>query len=142
MIITPPRRDEALIDSTGRPTLRFAKYLESLSSTIEIVTSETLEIVSPASELSIEKALISKLSERLDDIDATNDSDILNSRVAAISAKVNRLIEELIEAVKGLDTTLIDKQSLLATEAVAQELLVLNARFEETFPTGIEGRDV
>ena len=31
--ILPPRRDEALVDASGRPTLRFALYLESLADT-------------------------------------------------------------------------------------------------------------
>ena len=142
MTATAPRRDEALVDGNGRATLRFSKYLESISSTITVITTETTEIISPASELSIEKAQISKLEERLDDIDATNDSDVLNSRVAAISAKVNRLIEELIEAVKGLDTTLIDNKIFISQKATIEQLKLLNARYEEATETGIEMRDV
>ena len=145
--ITPPRRDESLIDVEGRPTLRFIEYLELLSSTVSIITNETVNVISTAPEVSSQSSLISRLDERLNDLESINDGDINNVRITALSAKVNRLIDELTDFIKGdLSTAInliasIDSKLLREQGATTSELELLNARFEEAFDTGLDGRD-
>jgi len=140
--IFPPRRDEPLFDQRGVATLRFAEYLENMASAVS-ATSIEIESSTPVSpEVGVLNGSLKALKDRVDDFEASNDSDILNSKITAISAKVTRLIEDLIEAVNNLNTAESDNKALVAQQATIAELQLLNARFEETFETDIEASDV
>lgn len=139
--LIPPRRDEQLtID--GIPTLRFSEYLEGLSGSVNTVVTEVSFTDSFATELSIQNALISRLSVRIDDLEVSDDTDILNSRIANVSAKVTRLIEELLIEVKKLRDVELENKVLCVQEGIRTEMELLNARFEETFETDIDGDDL
>lgn len=49
MIITPPRRDEPLFDKFGRATLRFARYMESVSTVTSADRPSGSELIVPLS---------------------------------------------------------------------------------------------
>lgn len=139
--LIPPRRDEFL-SVDGVPTLRFSEYLEGLAGSVNSVVTEVSLSDSFATELSIQNALISRLSARIDDLEASDDTDILNSRIASVSAKVTRLIEELLIEVKKLRDVELENKVLCVQEGIRTEMELLNARFEETFETDINGDDL
>lgn len=139
--LIPPRRDEFL-SVDGVPTLRFSEYLEGLAGSVNTVVTEVSFTDSFATELSIQNALISRLSARVDDLEASDDTDILNSRIASVSAKVTRLIEELLIEVKKLRDVELENKFLCVQEGIRTEMELLNARFEETFETDINGDDL
>ena len=139
--LIPPRRDEFL-SVDGVPTLRFSEYLEGLAGSVNTVVNEVTITDSFASELSVQNALISRLSARIDDLEASDDTDILNSRIANVSAKVTRLIEELLVEVKKLRDVELENKFLCVQEGIRTEMELLNARFEETFETDIDGDDL
>lgn len=140
--LVPPRRDESLT-ANGIPTLRFSEYLEGLARDVNSVTNEVdVSIITSVSEISIQGALIARLSRRIDDLEASNDTEIFNSRIAQISATVTRLIEELIEAVNNLSTVDIDNRALNNQEQTIKELRLLNIRVEEAFDTDLTEDDI
>lgn len=139
--LIPPRRDESL-SVDGIPTLRFSEYLEGLAGTVNTVVNETTIANSFSSELGIQTSLIARLSARIDDLEASDDTDILNSRIANVSSKVTRLIEELLIEVKKLRDVELENKFLCVQEAIRMEMEVLNAKFEEAFETDIDGDDL
>jgi len=86
---------------------------------------------------------IFRLEKRIDDLEGSNDNEVLNSKIAKLNAKVNKLISELIDAVKAnapdreLETKMLCIQKELVTE-----LKLLNARSEDAWETDIERNDV
>lgn len=139
--LIPPRRDEFLTVD-GIPSLRFSEYLEGLALTVNTVVTEVTLSDSFGSEGSIQAALISRLTSRVDDLEASNDIDVLNSRIAQVNAKVTRLIEELITEVKKLRDVELENKALCVQQAIRKEIELLNARVEEAFETHIDGDDL
>ncbi len=139
--LIPPRRDEFLTDN-GVPTLRFSEYLEGLAGSVNTIVTEVELSDSFSSEASIHAALISRLTSRVDDLEASNDIDVLNSRIAQVNAKVTRLIEELITEVKKLRDVELENKALCVQQAIRDEIELLNARVEEAFETNIDGDDL
>ena len=139
--VVPPLRDETLIDADGRPTLRFSEYLENVAIDVNTVTSEDIQIVSSAAELSIQNALITRLADRLEDLENTKDNEVFNSRIAAINARVTQLIDDLIDEIKKLGNTDLANKSLALQEKTFAELELLNTRAEEAWYTGINMED-
>lgn len=139
--LIPPRRDESLTDD-GVPTIRFAEYLERLARDVNNVVNESGELSSLSADLSRQNGLISRLSSRVDDLEIADDTDILNSRIANVNAKVTRLIEELLEEVKKLRDVELENKALSVQTQIREEMELLNARFEETFETDIDKDDL
>lgn len=139
--LIPPRRDEFLTVD-GVPSLRFSEYLEGLALSVNTVVTEVTLSDSFASEVSIQNALIARLTSRVNDLEASNDIDVLNSRIAQVNAKVTRLIEELITEVKKLRDVELENKALSVQQAIRKELELLNARSEEAFETHIDGDDL
>ena len=140
--LIPPRRDESLTQD-GVPTIRFSEYLEGLARDINNVVSESDESSSLVAQVSKQNALISRLSSRIDDLEAADDTDILNSRIANINSQVTRLIEELLIAVKASAPDLEqESEKVLLLQHLLHETKLLNARIEEAFETKLDGDDV
>ena len=139
--LIPPRRDESLT-ANGIPTIRFSEYLEGLARDVNTVTTEVELSDSFSSEVSVQAALISRLTSRVDDLEASNDIDVLNSRIAQVNAKVTRLIEELITEVKKLRDVELENKALSVQQAIRDEIELLNARVEEAFETNIDSDDL
>lgn len=140
--LIPPRRDEFLTQN-GIPTIRFAEYLEGLARDVNDVVNESGESSSLSSEISNQNALIARLSSRIDDLEAADDTDILNSRIANINSQVTRLIEELLIAVKATAPDLEqESEKVLLLQHLLHETKLLNARIEEAFETRLDGDDV
>lgn len=139
--LVPPRRDEALT-ADGIPSLRFSEYLEGLARNVNSVTTEVDVSTASFSDISLQGALIARLSRRIDDLEASDDTEVFNSRIAQISAKVTRLIEELIEAVNNLSTVEIDNIAVANQEQTIKQLKLLNIRVEEAFVTKLTEEDI
>lgn len=139
--LIPPRRDESLTQD-GVPTIRFSEYLEGLARDVNNVVNESGESSSLSADISKQNALIARLSERVNDLETADDTDILNSRIANVSAKVTRLIEELLEEVKKLRDVELENKVLCVQTQIREEMELLNARFEETFETDIDKDDL
>ena len=140
--LVPPRRDLPIVEADGRPTLRFAQYLERVGRDITSTTIEETQIISNASEIAQQGALIKGLRDRIDDLESTNDQDILNSKIAWLAANMNTLINDLIEAVNALNSQAIDQESLEKQEQSLAQLRLLNERVQEAFETSIEIEDI
>lgn len=140
--LIPPRRDESLTQD-GVPTLRFSEYLEGLARDVNNVVIESSESSLLVVEVSNQNALIFRLSSRIDDLEAADDTDILNSRIANINSQVTRLIEELLIAVKASAPDLEqESEKVLLLQHLLHETKLLNARIEEAFETKLDGDDV
>ncbi len=139
--IIPPRRDEFLTEN-GVPTLRFSEYLENLAGSVNTVTTEVELSDGFASEVNIQNALIARLTSRVDDLEVSNDTDVLNSKIANVGAKVTRLIDELIAEVRLLRDVELENKALSVQQAIRAEMELLNARVEEAFETDINGDDL
>ena len=140
--LVPPRRDLPIVESDGRPTLRFAQYLERVGRDITNTTVEETQIISNASEIAQQSAIIKSLRDRIEDLESTNDQDILNSKIAWLAANMNTLINDLIEAVNALNSQAIDQESLEKQEQSLAQLRLLNERVQEAFETSIEIEDI
>jgi len=84
-----------------------------------------------------------RLEKRIEDLEGSNDNEVLNSKIAKLNAKVNKLVNELIDAVKALAPDLeqeSEKVVLLAN--IRDEISLLNARIEEAFETELDGEDI
>lgn len=139
--LIPPRRDESLTEN-GVPTLRFSEYLENIAGSVNTVTTEVELSDGFASEVNIQNAQISRLTSRVDDLEASNDTDVLNSKIANVGAKVTRLIDELIAEVRLLRDVELENKALSVQQAIRAEMELLNARVEEAFETDINGDDL
>lgn len=140
--LVPPRRDLPIVDNEGRPTLRFAQYLERVGRDITNTTIEETQIISNASEIAQQGALIKGLKERIDDLESNNDQDILNVKIAALGATVKRLIDELIEAINNLDNRSADVKIINLQRALYYQSKLLNERIESAFETSITEDDI
>jgi hypothetical protein len=87
------------------------------------------------------QATISRLTKRVEALEDL-DYDGLSSKIARLQRLMDKLINELIEAVTDLDTT--DHQSAVESDVseLIQQIRLLNARFEEAFPTRISESDI
>lgn len=92
---------------------------------------------------SVLRAKITRLNKRIEDLEGSNDNEILNSKIAKLNAKVNKLINELLVAVKALAPDLeqeSEKVTLLAN--ILDEIKLLNAMSEEAYETDLDGEDI
>ena len=140
--LVPPRRDLSIVDKDGRPTIRFAQYLERVGRDITNTTIEDTQIISNASEIATQSALINGLKERLDDLEANNDQEVLNSKITWLIANVNELINNLVEAVNNLDRRSSDVQIIDLQRAIYYQAKLLNERVESAFDTSIIEDDI
>jgi len=88
-------------------------------------------------------ATINKLEKRVKDLEESNDTEVLRSKIAKLNQKVNKLIAELLTAVQALAPDKeqeSDKVVLLAN--IRDEIALLNARIEEAFETELDGEDI
>lgn len=137
-IILAPRRDEHLTEN-GFPVLRLSIFFEGMATEVNALHDAEGDF---GPVMAQQNALISKLSKRLDDLEVSNDSDVLNSRLTAVASSLKRLISDLIDAVKGLDTTQSAIEAHSMQEKLFKEAQLLGERFEEAFETGITPRDI
>ena len=140
--LIPPRRGEFLT-SDGQPTQRFISWIESITtdsnSTTEIVT-EVVQDESDSSELS---ATVQQLKKRISDLENNNDTMVLNQKITALTRKVNKLISDLLAAVRDLAPNLEQEtEKVVLAEQQLKELMLLNARIEEAFDTRIVEEDI
>lgn len=107
---------------------------------IEVITG--VEISSDG-EIARLKAKINKLEKKLEDLEISDNHDELNSKFTRLNKRVNRLISELIEAVKALapDNEREEEKTAL-TEQTINQLKLLNAKIEEAFETKIREEDI
>lgn len=136
----PPLRSEA-VTIDGIPTLKFSAFLENLTGDVNNTVTEVSLSDSFISEISTQNGLISRLSERIDDLEAADDTDILNSRIAAVNSKVIRLIDELLEEVKKLRDVEFQNKLLSLQSIIVNELELLNLRSEEAWETDMDKGD-
>jgi len=88
-------------------------------------------------------ATINKLEKRVKDLEESNDTEVLRSKIAKLNQKVNKLIAELLTAVQALAPDKeqeSEKVVLLAN--IRDEIALLNARIEEAFETELDGEDI
>ena len=141
-VILPPRRDHRLTGASGLPVHRLSLFFEEMVGEIEELKDNR-----GASEalLAQQDALILKLSKRIDDLEVSNDSDVLNSRLTTVANNLKKLIKDLIKAVEALGTAgdaQAASDALCVQEKLLKEAKLLGARVEEAFETGITDQDV
>ncbi len=137
-IISPPRRDEHLTEN-GFAVLRLSKFFEGMTEEVNTLSGAVGDTDTAVVQ---QNMLIAKLSRRIDDLEVSNDSDVLNSRLTAVASNLKRLIKDLIDAVKALDTTRSDIEANCVREKLFKEAQLLGVRFEEAFETGITDQDI
>jgi len=106
---------------------------------IEAVAETTAAEADTARLLSLVRAL----EKRVKDLEESNDTDSLRSKIAKLNQKVNKLIAELLTAVQALAPDKeqeSEKVVLLAN--IRDEIALLNARVEEAFETELDGEDI
>ena len=140
--IIPPLRGEALFDANGRPTLRYSEFWEDTANDANDNSNKVNE-GSLEGELAKQSALIARLEARVEDLENSNDSDLLNSRVAQLNRRVNELIDELLIAVQALAPNLEqESEKVVLLGNLLVETALLNARFEEVNETELTKEDL
>jgi len=97
--VTSPIRSEPLIDlQTGNITIRFATFLDNLSTTVNetvIITEGTSEV--GESQALKAQSLIAEMKKDVEAIDQALESmSMLNAKIAEMEKRINNL-EELVE---------------------------------------------
>ena len=88
-------------------------------------------------------ATINKLERRVRDLEESTDTDELRAKVARLNQKVNKLINELLTAVKALAPDLEQEaEKVLLLGNLLDEMKLLNLRIEEAFETRLDGDDL
>lgn len=88
-------------------------------------------------------ATIRRLERRVQDLEESSDSEVLNSRLTKLNAKVNKLIAELLTAVKALAPDLEqESEKVILLANIRDEITLLNLRIEEAFETELDGEDI
>lgn len=166
MALIAPRRNEVLTRE-GVGTIRFMEYLErnaedvnelegdrnrisvlegavSFQSAIIIRLTDRLDDLERSNDsfLYIQSALIGRLTGRLDDLERSNNGDILNAKISRVSARVDALIDELIDEVKNLRDKELEGKFLTLQNQIKSELELMNARIEEAFETDLTEEDL
>ncbi len=90
----------------------------------------------------IESAMITRLTKRVDDLEASDNGDILNTKITAVQAKVKKLINELIKTITDIKFPEFHQETLSQQEFMKKELKLLNERIEEAFDTKITPQDI
>lgn len=139
--IIAPRRNE-VITTSGAMTQRFAEFIERLTGSTNNTVNQADQVDSSFAEIARQNATIAQLSNRIGDLEDSNDTDLLNSRIAQIGAKVTRLIDELIVEIRALNTSDVDQKSLAVQSRTVEELELLNIRIEEAFETDLDRGDI
>ena len=105
---------------------------------------ESLEEVSAAeADTSRLFATIRRLERRVQDLEESNDNEVLNSKIAKLNHKVNKLIADLIAAVKAnAPDRELEHKVLCIQQQTLKEIELLSARVEEAFETEIEADDL
>lgn len=134
-------------DNEIRPVI---EYLNRFLHDLFIRTGGGDDLIEAAAENSAAEAdtsmliaIINKLTKRVKDLEESSDTDALITKVAKLNQKVNKLINELLKAVKDLAPDLeqeSEKVTLLCN--LLDEMKLLNARVEEAFETEIDGEDI
>jgi len=139
-IILPPRRDEPLAED-GFPVLRLSVFFEEMSSEVNALSDIASTPSDSDAVIAQQNASILKLNKRVSDLEASNDSDALNFRLTKVASDLKRLIKDLINAVKALDTTQLASEALCVQEKIFKESKLLSQRFEEAVESGITEQD-
>ena len=107
---------------------------------IEIIIEEETSSTAESARLF---AITNTLSKRISDIEVSNDTDALESKIARLNQKMNTLISDLLAAVNAL-TPDIEQESekVVIMEQQLKELKLLNTRIEEAFETKIFEEDI
>jgi len=86
---------------------------------------------------------VSALDDRIAQLEESNVGTELNARIAGVNARIDELIDLLIEEIQKIqpDLELENKKLCLQVELLA-ELKLLNARTEEVYETDIEADDI
>ena len=105
---------------------------------------ESLEEVSAAeADTSRLFATIRRLERRVQDLEESNDNEVLNSRISKLNQKVNKLIADLIAAVEAnAPDRELEHKVLCIQQQTLKEIELLSARVEEAFETEIEADDL
>lgn len=115
-----------------------------LQATISALEKRVKELESSdGADISRLLATISALQKRICNLEESIDTDSLISKIAKLNQKVNKLIEELLAAVKANapDRELEHKAFCIQNQTLRQ-LQLLNLRTEEAFETEIDEDDV
>lgn len=102
---------------------------------------EMTESTAAESDTSRLLAVINALGKRVRDLEESSDNELI-TKVAKLNQKVNKLINELLIAVKALAPDKeqeSEKVVLLAN--IRDEIILLNLRIEEAFETDLDGED-
>jgi len=138
-VILPPQRNEPLADGIGLANHRLSLFFEAMANEIE--EFKNTQDASQA-QLAQQNALILKLSKRIDDLEVSNDSDVLNSRLTTVASNLKKLIKDLLKAVEALGDSQVAIDTLCVQEKLFKEVKLLSVRLEEAFETGITDQDV
>ena len=88
-------------------------------------------------------SLVSKLEKRVRDLEESSDTDSLRSKIAKLNQKVNKLIKELLAAVKAnAPDKEQESEKVVLLANIRDEITLLNARIEEAFETELDGEDI
>lgn len=102
-----------------------------------------MEVAAAEADIPRLSARIKTLEKRIIDLEEANDTEVLNSKIAKLNQKVNKLINELIAAVKELAPDKVqESDKVVLQQNILHEIQLLSARIEEAFETEIDGDDV
>jgi len=88
-------------------------------------------------------SLVSTLEKRVKDLEESSDTDSLRSKIAKLNQKVNKLINELLAAVKAnAPDKEQESEKVVLLSNIRDEITLLNARIEEAFETELDGEDI
>jgi len=88
-------------------------------------------------------SVINALEKKVTDLELSNDTEILISKFVKLNQKVNKLISELLTAVKALAPDLEqESEKVVLLGNILDEIKLLNLRTEEAFDTKTNKDDI
>lgn len=86
---------------------------------------------------------IRTLERRVMDLEASNDTDALNAKIAKLNQLVNSLIDDLLDAIKANEPDReLENKMLCLQQEVLEQVQLLNARTEEALETDLTEDDL
>lgn len=86
---------------------------------------------------------VASLDDRLTELEESNAGTELNAKIAAVNARIDELIDLLIEEIRKVQPDLVlENKKLNAQLDTLTQLKLLNARTEDAYETEIEEEDV
>jgi len=102
-----------------------------------------VETTAAEAEASRFLATITALDKRVKDLEESSDTDALIAKVAKLNQKVNKLINELLAAVKANAPNLEqESEKVILLKNLLEETKLLNTRIEEAFETELTKEDL